>query len=144
MQTAKIFSQPITNILGVQLSDNPNYLLRLPFRELLTNHVSVMHAAVIYSFAELSNGFCLNFNFPQYAENTVPLLRKSSAKYRKVVTTDIYSRAEILNESVEILCERLERKGKIQLQIEVKLYDQEEDEVFRGLFDWFVTLNKDR
>lgn len=142
MQSAKIFSQPITNILGVQLSDNPNYLLRLPYREQLTNHVSVMHAAVIYSFAELTNGYCLNLKFPQYAETTTPLLRKSSAKYRKMVTSDLYSLAEITNGTIEALCAELDQKKKVQVLIEVKLFDATLDEVFRSQFEWFVTMNK--
>lgn len=142
MLEAKIFSQPITSMLGVRISENPDYLLHLPFTSNLTNHVDVMHAAAIYGFAELSNGYCLNLFFPEYSESTVPLLRKSSAKYKQVVKGDLFSQAEIVNSTVEELREQLEKKRKVHVDIEVRLYDEHQQEVFRCLFEWFVTFVK--
>jgi acyl-coenzyme A thioesterase PaaI-like protein len=138
----KIFQQPLTRILGIGYSSNYKYLLCMKANPDLLMHLGVIHASALYSFAEITNGLQLNIAFPQFAENTTPLVRTAQIKYHKVANGDLYSTAQVMHRSHEAIAAELTDHGRVQLTISVKVFNTEEKLVSSATFDWFVTLNK--
>ncbi|MBK7691663.1 MAG: DUF4442 domain-containing protein [Bacteroidetes bacterium] len=81
----RVLDLPFTKRLGITKSELKPYLLRLQFSNENTNHIGTIHGSASYSLAEITSGYFLNTNFADIADDTLPILRNASIKYKKVV-----------------------------------------------------------
>lgn len=131
---------PTTKKFGISKSSLPNYLMELEYDEKNLNHINTLHASAIYSLAEISSGYFLNVEFSEYEHSTIPILRSSTMKYRKLCNSQLYSTAVLKNTTVEEIKNLLNSKSRVLFTIIVKLFDAENDLKVSGNFDWLVTM----
>ncbi len=126
--------------LGLQRSEKSEYMFQLEKREELTNHLGTMHAGVLFTLAEASSGQFLVTLFPDWADRVIPVVRRSKVKYNKPGTTTIYSRATVTDETKSKVPQDLEKRGRSIADVSVNLYDEENNEIFSAVFEWFITV----
>lgn len=104
-----------------------------------TNHLNTVHAAVVFSIAESAAGHWLATQYPELEQDYIAVLRNSSTKYRRPATRDaeLVGTAEVAAGGDDFL-NRLQQRNRVLLDIEVDVR-QNEQQVFRGTFGWFVT-----
>ncbi len=136
----KVLNLPFTKRIGIEKSDKDGYLLILSFSDKLFNHLEIIHGSASYALAEITSGYFLNLHFSDIADQTIPILRSSCIKYRKIATTDLYSKAKLKNITIEDILLLLKFKRKAFFTIEVKLYDTENQIIVSGEFEWFVSM----
>lgn len=112
----------------------------MPFTEKVINHLGTLHGSASFALAEITSGYFLNTNFKDIADQTIPILRGSTVKYRKVTSSTLYSRAKLKGTTVSDLLLLLQFKRKVLFSIEVKLYDAEDQLVVSSEFEWFVSM----
>lgn len=131
---------PLSKRLGIVKSNLPDYLLLLQFDPANLNHVHTIHASVIYSLAEISSGYFLKKHFPGYAEKTVPILRKSTIKYKKLCTGDLYSKVIPTYQNKETVIQTLQQNKKVSVKLNVQLFNAQHQQVVQADFEWFISL----
>lgn len=114
--------------------------MQLEYDEKNLNHINTLHASAIYSLAEITSGYFLNVEFPEYEHTTIPILRSSKMKYRKSCNSQLFSSASLKKITVEEIKKKLDSKKRVLLTIEVKLFDAENELKVIGDFDWLVTI----
>lgn len=134
----KVLQMPLTKKIGITNSDKPEYLLKMKYSKELNNHLNTMHGVALYALAEISSGEFLNKYFHDLANLTIPVLRTSQIKYKKECTSDVYSKAKLINTTVSDILLQLEFKKKCIFVIEVKLYNYSNQIVLNAEFEWFV------
>jgi acyl-coenzyme A thioesterase PaaI-like protein len=136
----QIVELDIAKNLGIERSNYEDYLLEMPFGEHNKNHVNIMHASAIFALAEMASGEYLQVNFPEVATHCVPIVRAAKIKFRSPQTSTLFAKAELLTGTIQSINEEIHAKGKILLEIEVRIYNEQEELAFMGEFQWFVTL----
>lgn len=134
----KVLQMPLSKKIGIIKSDKPEYLLKMNYSNELNNHLNTMHGVALYALAEITSGEFLNKYFHDIADVTIPVLRTSQIKYKKECTSDVYSKAKLLNTTASDILLLLEFKKKCIFIIEVKIYNNLNQIVFSGDFEWFV------
>jgi acyl-coenzyme A thioesterase PaaI-like protein len=134
-----ILSLPFNKFVGLELSNDPAYLLTLPAKTEYENHIQTVHAAALFALAEASSGFLLLREFAE-VENAVPVVRNVEVKYRKPAKGNITSTASLITDKTEIL-ESLQRKRRVLVPVQVSLYDSNTLLVMQATFEWFVLIN---
>lgn len=135
-----ILDIPYNQLLGIQKSDNDLYILKLEKDPKYHNHIQSIHAAALFSLAEASAAEFLAINFGEFEGKAVPLLRKSEIKFKKPTPGPVYSKATLLEESIENISATLREKSKALLKIQVHLVTTQEETIMIGDFEWFVSL----
>jgi len=132
---------PFNQLLGISLSENPDYLLQLDNKKEYTNHLNTVHAAALFALAEGSGAQLLLKSFPQeIIEKVIPVLRKVEVSYKKPAIGIIKSKAVLKDDTIEHVLLELQTKKRILLTTIVELFDEEETRVFIANFEWFVVL----
>lgn len=131
---------PYNQLLGIQNSDNDLYLLKLDEDTKYHNHIQSIHAAALFSLAEATAAKFLLMNFYEFEGKAIPLLRKSEIKFKKPTPGPVYSKATLLEESIENISTTLREKSKALLKIQVQLFNNQEETIMVGDFEWFVSL----
>lgn len=134
----KVLQMPLSKKIGITNSDKPEYLLKMNYSKELNNHLNTMHGVALYALAEISSGEFLNKYFHDIADVTIPVLRTSKIKYKKESTSDVYSKAKLINTTVSDILLLLEFKKKCMFVIEVKIYNSSNQIVLSSEFEWFV------
>ena len=129
---------PFNEFIGLKLSDEPNYLLKLDDRAEYLNHLNTVHAGALFTLAEATSGHYLLGQFDELPD-IVPVVRKVEIKYRKPAIGAVYSNAAFLNTGKSEVLEALAQKGRVLLEVEVSLYDRSGTTVMQAVFEWFVT-----
>ena len=138
----EVLSLSFTKRNGIRLSDLPTYLLQLEASEHVVNHLGSVHGSALFALAEITSGYYLYTNFTDIADQTIPILRSSSVKYRKMGDGTIHSTAVFEGTNVDEISSTLLYKHKVLLTIAVKLYNAQHEVVMTGDFEWFVTSPK--
>ncbi|MDR3219879.1 MAG: YiiD C-terminal domain-containing protein [Dysgonamonadaceae bacterium] len=68
------------------------------------------------------------------------VVRKVEIKYRKPVTTTVFSKAKFQDSEKREVLELLNQKGSGLLKVEVSLFDEESNHVMQSIFEWFITI----
>ena len=136
----KVLTLPFTKRNGIKRTDKENYILQLDYNKNVINHLNIAHASASYALAETTSGYFLQTNFSDIADQTIPILRASNVKYRRGGHGTIYSSAKLIGTNTKELLSLLELKRKALFFIQVKLYNEENEVLLIGDFEWFVTL----
>ena len=132
---------PFNQLLGISLSDHPDYLLQLDDKKEYTNHLETVHAAALFALAEGSGAQLLLKSFPEeIIENVIPVLRKVDVSYKKPAKGIIRSKAFLKDYTFENILNELQAKKRVSLHTIVELYDEKQLKVFVANFEWFVVM----
>ena len=131
----KVSDIPFADHIGIE-ADNDTLVLEPDSS--LQNHLQTLHAGAQYTLAETQSGIYLQQLFPELLGKVIPLLRESQIKYKKPVTTTLRAQASCSDMALEDFKNRLDKKGRALIEIEVVLVDPEKSVVAQGRFNWFV------
>jgi acyl-coenzyme A thioesterase PaaI-like protein len=134
-----IFSIPFNQLIGLEISDDPEYLMLLPARPEYANHIQTVHASALFALAEASSGLCLFREFAEL-ENVVPVVRNVEVKYRKPGQGTIRSKASVNADKTTIL-ETLQTKHRALISVQVSLFNDDGILVMQATFEWFILIN---
>lgn len=140
MKAEEVLGMPITKLLSIKKSEKEGFHLQLDSNSKILNHLSTIHASMLFSLAEISSGYFLATHFSEVAPFTVPILRNSTVKYKLSALDSIHSKARLKGVSKTEIINSLKTKRKSLFIIEVKLYNEENKLVVQSEFEWFVTL----
>ncbi|MEA3476741.1 MAG: YiiD C-terminal domain-containing protein [Bacteroidota bacterium] len=135
---------PFHNFLGLQKSDNDQYILKLEERQEYLNHLGTVHASVLFALAESTSGEFLLKKFKDYELDVIPVVRKAEIKYSKPVNGQIFSKAEFVNTDVRRILEELKLNGRILIKIKVDVFNSEIERTMTGVFEWFLAMKKNK
>lgn len=127
---------PFVESVGIERDGDG--VLTLPFDGHVHNHLQTVHAAALFALAETASGDALLSLFPDLVSEVVPLLRDSQIKYKKPATTAITAYPVVSDEAVSNFLDRLERKGRASITMDVELRDNNAVVTCRGSFNWYV------
>lgn len=136
----KVLNLPFSKKIGIEKSTKNGFLLQLPFSEKVQNHLNTIHGSASYALAEITSGYFLSIYFADIADQTIPILRSSCMKYKKSGDSNLYSKAKLKENTVSDILLQLQFKRKTFFTIEVKLYNEANQLVVTGEFEWFVTM----
>ena len=117
----RVLDLPFTKRLGITKSELKPYLLRLQFSNENTNHIGTIHGSASYSLAEITSVYFLNTNFADIADDTLPILRNASIKYKKSCVSILYSKAKLIDTTLDDILLQLKFKRKCHATIAVRL-----------------------
>ena len=119
--------------LGVKQEGNS--LTLEPKKELL-NHIGSIHAGALFTLAESQSGLTLINQFAK--TNVKALLRSSSIKYRAEAKGKIKASGYIEPKNIEKFTAQLEKKGRVLIDVAVKILDSNDCTVTTATFSWFI------
>ena len=134
-----IIDLPFNKLIGLTVSDHPDFLLMLEADHKYTNHVQTVHAAALFALAEGTCGHFLLTKFDGIKGDVFPLLRKSEVKYKKPAIGEIYSKVQLVNDTIESFTANFIEKSRALMLLKVELFDVNGILVFQGDFEWFVS-----
>ncbi len=132
---------PFNKLLGISLANNPNFLLQLDAKDEYKNHLGTVHAAALFALAEGSGAQFLLTHFPaSIVDNVVPVIRKVQVNYKKSSSGVIASKAILKNDTIENITNQLQLKKRALITTTVHLFNDANELVFTGDFEWFIVL----
>ena len=134
-----ILNIPFNRLIGLEISDDPDYLMALAAKQEYENHLQTVHASAIFALAEASSGLCLLREFAEL-ENVVPVVRNVEVKYKKSGQGMICSKATLSVDKAAVQ-ETLETKRRALIPVQVTLYDANTVLIMQATFEWFVLIN---
>ncbi len=132
----KVIETPFVASVGIEEREER---LFLSAEKRLFNHLETLHAGALYTLAESESGRFLQRQFAVLAEDVVPLLRSAEVKYRKTADGSVYASASIEPEHATRFMQRFGKRGRGSVTVTVHLYDEKEELVMEGAFDWYVS-----
>ena len=130
---------PFNHLIGLEISDDPEYLMVLPAKQEHENHLQTVHASALFALAEASSGLCLLREFSDLA-HVVPVVRNVEVKYRKPGQGMIRSKAS-LNIGKAAVLETLNTKHRALIPVQVTLHDATPVLIMQATFEWFILIN---
>lgn len=134
---------PFADYVGVQVTEasGGRAVASLPSRAELMNHLSLQHAGALYTVAETASGAAMISAVGPLLAEAVPLVRSSSASFRRVASGTIRATAAMLL-SGEVVTDTYRREGRVDFPVEVSLEDAGGVEVATMRFEWSLRLRK--
>jgi len=132
---------PFNALVGIQPTDDPAHLLRLPADARYLNHIGTVHASAQLALAEASSGQFLLRHFCS-ADGIIPVVRRMEAKFRKPAIGSITSSVTVAPEALAHLDAELSSKGRSLIAIPVELYDESGVHTLSATFEWFIQHDK--
>ncbi len=133
----EITNIPFNRLIGLAVSDNPQYLMMLPADDKYTNHIGTVHASALFALAEATSGVLLLHEFDDRPD-LGSVVRKVETKYRNPGRGAIYSIAK-MNVDKNLLLKEIDEYGRGFMPVTVELFDNAGKPVARSEFEWFVT-----
>jgi len=134
-----ILNIPFNRLIGLEISDDPDYLMALAAKQEYENHLQTVHASALFALAEASSGLCLLREFAEL-ENVVPVVRNAEVKYKTPGRGMIRSKA-FLPVDIAAVLETLKIKRRALIPVQVTLYDANAVLIMQATFEWFVLIN---
>lgn len=136
----KVLNLPFTKKNSIVQSDLNQYLLMLPFSDMVANHLDTVHGAASFALAESTSGYFLNLHFAEIAEETVPVLRSACIKYKQKASGNLYATASFTTHTVEEIHQQLQSRRKAFFTIQVTIVNTDHQPVAVGDFEWFASM----
>ncbi|TAE86869.1 MAG: DUF4442 domain-containing protein [Bacteroidetes bacterium] len=106
-----------------------------------TNHLGTVAAAAQFSLAEFTSGQWLLDTFPDLAQQAIPMLRKSSVKFKTPGKGRVRAKVQMSDTIAASVRKQLTEKKRALCEIEVVVVDDNEQIIMAGNFEWFIALN---
>ena len=130
---------PFSRLVGLARSDDSNEpVLRLPFRDELTNHLGTMHASAQLALAEAASGECLQQALPELAGRVLAVVRGVEARFRAPVTSDLRADTHVAPDRIEKLRAALTRRGVGRIVVAVELRDAAGAITLTARYEWLL------
>ena len=129
---------PFNSFINIQHSNEPEFLLELNCPEDYLNHVNTIHASAQFALAEATSGEYLLRTFKEYADDIIPVVRKSELKFRKPAEGKIRSKAFMEENEIQRVREELVNLGRAIIDVKVDIFDVKDNLTMQSEFEWFV------
>ncbi len=107
------------------------------------NHLGTVHAGALYSLAEAASGHELLHRLDLSPTEVMAVLRSAKVKYRRQATGRLLALAAMDEQVIAPFEQQLADKGRAFIDVEVQIVASGgEEEVFAGVFSWFVSRSK--
>ena len=134
-----VLNIPFNRLIGLEISDDPEYLMMLQAKRVYENHLQTVHASALFALAEASSGLCLLREFSEL-KNVVPIVRNVEVKYKKPSQGMIRSKVSLTVDKATVL-ETLKTKHRALIPVQVSLFDANSVLIMQAAFEWFVLIN---
>lgn len=133
---------PLVEALGCRVEDARPGRVRLfmPKSRIVTNHFGTFHAGALYAFAETVGG-ALFTSVLDMDENTL-IAKHGEIDYRKMVTDEARSTADISPEEIERIKTEAAEKGKSEFRYTIIVKNQDNETACEVTFDFLLRRNK--
>ena len=138
----KIEEVPFNRFLGIQSSAREGYMLELADNDKLLNHLGTLHAGALFSLAEATSGEFLLRQFQSTELDVIPVVRKADIKYSRPAESVVYSTADFAENSVDEVYAGLRERGKVIIEVKVKMYNESNERIASSTIHWFLALAK--
>jgi acyl-coenzyme A thioesterase PaaI-like protein len=129
---------PFNKFVGIKKTDNEDqFLLELPASENLENHLGTVHASAQFALAEACSGEFLLKIFEKKANNIIPVVRKVETKFKNPANGKLLASASLVGNKEEII-EKLERKKRVIIPVDIKIMDKDNKITMTAKIDWFI------
>ncbi len=125
----------------LNISEDNDGNLVLPAEEQNINHVGTMHAAAQFALAEFASGRYLQDKFPEFKNEIIGLVRKSSLRYRNPAQTELKAEVSAADEDEKNLAGKIMDRGRAGITLNVNLTDSEDNKTLEASFEWFLIKN---
>ncbi len=133
-----VLSIPFNSFIGIRLSDREGFVFMLESNENYLNHIGTVHASALFSLAESTSGQFLLSSFKDWAEGVIPVVRKTEIKFSKPAKGKVYSKASLDEKMKKRVTADLTSKGRSFIPVNIELFDEDENRIFSGTFEWYV------
>lgn len=133
---------PFNYFMKIRFSEDPDYLLELDGSMEYLNHINTVHASAQFALAEASSGEFLLKTFGEFADNIIPVVRKSELKFKKPVEGKIRSKASMTAEEIDKVRGDIANKGRSLFPVRVEIFDSNGNLTLQAEFEWFVQKMK--
>lgn len=130
---------PFAKVLGVDDSSE-GFLFELANDEKYTNHLGTVAAAAQFSLAEFASGQWMINEFPDLAQQVIPVLRKSEVKFKKPAYGKVRAKASVPDEIKQKFITELTERKRALLDISVVVVNDNNEIVMHGTYEWFIQL----
>lgn len=136
MNTTEI---PFNKFIGIRRSEiKMDALLELEANESIKNHLGTIHASAQFSLAEACSGEFLLNKFRDYTGNIIPVVRKTETKYKIPAEGTLYAKAELEPDIESTVIEKLEKKGRVIIPVQVQVFNSDDKTTMTAKIDWFI------
>lgn len=127
---------PFAETIGI--TRNSDEILELPFSHAVQNHLQTIHAAAQFTLAETASGEILQKLFPELVNKVIPVIRSSSAKYKKPAQKTITAFPSVTDEAVAKFKEQFQKKNRALITVNVDIKDDDGTTTTTAEFNWFI------
>lgn len=132
---------PFNKFVGLKkVCSSDGFIFKLEYKNDYLNHIGTVHASALFALAEASGGEFLLNQFKDQNLNIFPVVRKVEVKYSKPATGEVFSKASLMDSSVDKIIDELTSKKRVLVKIKVDIYDKSGTKIFNSVFDWFLSL----
>lgn len=131
---------PFIKYLGI--IRNGKGLLELPFSKNLESYFQTQHAGSQFTLAETASIDYLQNTFPLLVGKSIPVLRRSEIKFKKLSKNNIIAIPTIDDDVRKHFEQQLTDKSRANIVVDIELIDSTGIVTFIGAFTWFVQLNQ--
>jgi len=134
---------PYNRHLGIEVVEirDGSATTRLPSSQPLVNHLGTQHASGLFSVAEAASGAAVLPIFADNLDRVLPLATAASIKFVRSAAGAVTATAQ-LPEPASVLARRLEVETRLNLTVQVGLFDQRGREVAKASIDWHLRLHR--
>lgn len=131
---------PFNAHVGLTRSTREGGILALIPARAHENHLGTIHASVLFALAEASSGEFL-IQVRGERSDIGGVVRRSSAKFSRPATGEIYSRAKTPLSDVATAIKTVDEKGKTLIDIKIEVIDAAKKTVAMFEFVWLLALD---
>ena len=130
---------PFNKFIGIRRSEShEKALLELHANENMKNHLGTVHASAQFALAEACSGEYLLNKFKDYERNFVPVVRRIETKFKNPAEGTIYAKASLDPDIENSVIEKLEKKGRVLIPVQVEVFNSENKTTMTAKIDWFI------
>lgn len=130
---------PFNKFIGICRPENQDdAFLELQASENMKNHLGTVHASAQFALAEACSGEYLLNKFKDYSGNIIPVVRKTETKYKNPAEGTIYAKAYIDPDTENSVIEKLEKKGRVVISVQVEVFNSDNKTTMFAQIDWFI------
>lgn len=133
---------PFNQLMGIVHSEREGHVLSLPGDNRYTNHLGTVHASALLALAEATSGWCLIEMLAGTEFETVPVVRRIEARFRKSAFGAIHSRFNVASDKKTELVSTLNSRGRALIKIAVDVYDERGGHSLAAVVEWFLARKK--
>jgi hypothetical protein len=129
---------PFNQFIGIAVSNREGGILEIPESPVLLNHLGTVHASALMALAEATSGELMLRVFKGVEIPVIPVVRRFETKFKKPALGAIYSKGEINAAAAEQFLSTLNAKGRALLEVNVNVYDAQDNHAMTATVEWFV------